>query len=318
MKQEAVVGIDIGGTNTVFALIDRQGNVIAKDSIKTNDSETIDDFISTLVNKIKFSILNSQFSILLKGIGIGAPNGNFYKGTMENAVNLKWKGIIPLNEMLFKHFNVPVLVTNDANAAALGEQVYGGAKGMKDFLVVTLGTGLGSGFIVNGEVLYGHTGFAGELGHTIIIPEGRSCNCGRCGCLETYVSATGITRTVIEMLRNTKEECILRNSNPETLNSKLIYEAALRDDKIALDAFDLTAKLLARSLADTVTLTSPEAIFLFGGLADSGDILFKPLLKYFDSYLLSSFRNTVKILHSRIEQNNAAVLGASALAWHNL
>ncbi len=324
---ETVIGIDIGGTNTVFGVIDRDGNVLAHGSISTNDSVTIDDFISNLTSNILglLETLNLKLGILM-GIGVGAPNGNYYHGSMEHAVNLKWKGNIPLAELISSQFsalnsqplNIPVFVTNDANAAAIGEMGYGSAKGMKNFIVITLGTGLGSGFVVNGELMYGSTGFAGEQGHVIIIPDGRQCNCGRKGCLETYVSATGITRTVTELLESSKEDSILRNSKPETLNSKHIYEAALKSDRIALAAFEITGRLLGMSLANTVAITSPEAIFLFGGLANSGDFIFKPVEKYLNDNLLMVFKDTVKLLPSSITQNNAAILGAAALAWHEL
>jgi glucokinase len=324
---ETVVGIDIGGTNTVFAIIDREGKIHSKGSILTNDSVTLQDFINSLTNKIKSSLetLDLKPETVL-AVGIGAPNGNYYHGTIENAVNLKWKGIIPFAELMsskfkvqsLKFLNTPVFLTNDAKAAAIGEMVYGAAKGMKDFIVITLGTGLGSGFVVKGELMYGSTGLAGELGHVTIEPEGRQCNCGRKGCLEKYVSATGITKTVIELLEKSKEESILRNSEPETLNSKLIYEAAIKKDKIALEAFDITGRLLGKSLANTVTITSPEAIFLTGGLAKSGDFIFKPTEKYMNEHMLLNFKGSVKLLPSGIEQSNAGVYGAAALAWHEL
>lgn len=323
MNTEVVIGIDIGGTNTEFGIVDKEGNILSQDSVFTNHSETIDEFLKHITDKINNSLhhhisTSSHHHIVLKAIGIGAPNANYYHGTIENAVNLKWKGILPITNLVKSYFNVPVFVTNDANAAAIGEMLYGGAKGMKDFIVITLGTGLGSGFVVNGKLMYGSTGFAGELGHVIVEPDGRLCGCGRKGCLETYVSAPGITKTVIEILSASKERSTLRNYELRTLNSKLIYEAALKKDPVALRAFDFTSRLLGISLANTVAITSPEAIFLFGGLAQAGDMLLKPAQKYMELNMLHNFSNTVKLLPSSLEQNNAAILGTAALAWHEL
>jgi len=315
---DLAVGIDIGGTNTVFGLVDREGNCIAEGTIRTDAYEDVKDFVRELsdgINKI-ISGLDNSFDIT--GIGIGAPNGNYFKGTVEFAPNLKWKGIIKFAELFKEHFDIPVILTNDANAAAIGEMIYGAAKGMKDFVIVTLGTGLGSGFVSNGEMIYGHDGFAGELGHTIVFHDGRQCGCGRKGCLEQYASATGIVKTVLEMLESTEEDSILKNYKAEEITSKLIFEAAQQGDIVAMEAFDFTGRVLGFALANTVALTSPEAIILFGGLALSGEYIFKPAKMYMEYYMLNIFKNKVKLLPSQIVGKNAAVLGASALVWKNL
>lgn len=314
-KKEITIGIDIGGTNSVFGAVDREGKVIAADSISTRDYESAGEFVNAISEKIKILLKPYENEYVLKGIGVGAPNANYYTGNIEFAPNLKWKEKIPLRNMIKAHFDAPVLITNDANAAAIGEMIYGGAKGMKDFVMVTLGTGVGSGFVVNGKLVYGHDGFAGELGHTIVFPEGRECGCGRKGCLETYSSANGIVRTVIEMLGSGNNESELRKIPKENITSKKIAEAAKRGDAIALEAFNFTAKILGLKLADTVAITSPEAIFLFGGLAQAGDLIFKPVKQYMEYYMLNIFKGKVKLLPSRLEEPNAAILGASALVW---
>ena len=254
----------------------------------------------------------------MQGIGIGAPNGNYYLGTIEYAPNLLWKGVIPFADMLKKIFNVPVVLTNDANAAALGEMIYGSAKSMKDFIVVTLGTGLGSGIVVNGRVVYGHDGFAGEMGHLTAVDNGRLCGCGRKGCLEAYASATGIKKTVCELLAKRNEDSTLRKINLETLTAKEISKAAEKGDTIALKAFEITGEFLGKSLADTVALFSPEAVFLFGGLANAGELIFKPTKDYMEKNLMPIFRDKVKILPSGLTQTNAAVMGASGLIWKEI
>jgi glucokinase len=316
---DAVVGIDIGGTFTKVGIVDNQGNCL-KDCFTNTDTYTdLDKFQAHLHQEIQ-SLLNSiGKDINLKGIGIGAPNGNYYKGTIEHAPNLNWKGIVPFVEKFKKYYpEIPVVLTNDANAAAIGEMIYGGAKNMKDFVVVTLGTGLGSGFVVNGNLVYGHDGFAGELGHVNVEVEGRTCGCGKKGCLETYVSATGIKRTLFRLLAERSDKSELRDITFNDLTSKMIYEAAVKGDTIALEAFEETGKILGIKLADVVAVTSPEAIFIFGGLAKAGDLIFKPAKKYMEENLFPIFRNKVKILPSLLQNTNAAVLGASALAWKEL
>lgn len=314
---EVVAGVDIGGTNTMFGLVDRNGTIVAEHHICTVSYPEIVDFVSVLVSSIQ-KLVASKSGIKLMGIGIGAPNANYYKGTIELAPNLAWKGIIPLSELIRKNINLPVAITNDANAAAMGEMIFGGAKKMKDFIVLTLGTGLGSGIVINGEMVYGYTGFAGELGHTIVVPGGRDCGCGRQGCLETYASATGLVRTVLYMLSEKKDQSSLRDLPPSILTAKKIAEAAENNDPIATEAFDYTAEMLAFGIINAVVFSSPEAVFLFGGLAQAGDILFNPVRKYADQNIQPIFKGTVKILPSGIAESNAAVLGAGALAWNEL
>jgi glucokinase len=315
--KEVVAGVDIGGTNTVFGLVDRDGIIVAENKLCTTSYPEIEDFVSVLTNSIQ-RLVSSAGNIKLTGVGIGAPDANYYKGTIELATNLIWKGIIPFSSLIKEKINLPVAITNDANAAAIGEMIFGGAKKIKDFIILTLGTGLGSGIVVNGELVYGHTGFAGELGHTIIVPGGRDCGCGRQGCLETYASASGLVRTVLYMLSEMKEESALREITPSELSSKQIAEAAENGDIIALEAFDYTSEMLAFGIINAVVFSSPEAIFLFGGLAQAGDLLFNPVRKYVDLNIMPIFKGTVKILPSDISENNAAVLGAAALAWKEL
>jgi glucokinase len=314
MKQ-VVAGVDIGGTNTIFGLADRSGKVLAENRILTRDYPDINKFISALSESIN-GLVKKDHDLI--GIGIGAPNANYYKGTIELAPNLPWKGIVPLAELMRKKNSVPVVVTNDANAAAVGEMMFGGAKNMKNFIVLTLGTGLGSGIVINGEVVYGYTAFAGELGHTTVVPGGRECGCGRLGCFETYASASGLVRTVLQLLCDTKEESSLRDIPSSSLTSKIIAEAAAKKDTVALEAMDYTAEMLAFGIVNSVVFSSPEAVFLFGGLTKAGDILFSPVRKYVDENIMPIFKGTVKILPSGISESNAAVLGAAALAWNEL
>ncbi|HBX50428.1 MAG: glucokinase [Bacteroidetes bacterium RIFOXYA12_FULL_35_11] len=316
MNNEVTVGIDIGGTNSVAGVVDRTGKCLAKGSIDTRQYPEIEGFIEALASLVKKLISEAGVKYKVKGIGIGAPNGNCKRGSIENAPNLKWKGIIPLKELMQKYFNdIPILITNDANAAALGEQVYGNAKDLSDFIVITLGTGLGSGFITAGKLMCGHDGFAGELGHTIAVVDGRPCGCGRRGCLETYASATGITKTVIELLEIRNTESVLRNVLTEGIDAKKIHEAACLNDPIALEAFEFTGKLLGRKLADTVAITNPQAIFLFGGLANAGEYIFKPTRESMKKNMMNIFKDTCRLLPSGVDENNAAILGASALPW---
>jgi len=317
MKKEVALGIDIGGTNTVFGFVDKEGNCIADSSIPTNAHEEAELLFSRLFAKVKEVFKGISDNYKLVGIGVGAPNANYYHGTVEQPPNLSWD-IVNVLDIMKKYYDVPSAITNDANAAAIGEMQFGVAKGMKDFIVITLGTGLGSGIVVNGELVYGHDGFAGEIGHTIVDPNGRQCGCGRKGCLETYASASGIRRTVYELLCDSMEQSSLRKIPFEELTSKMIYDAAVKGDKLALEAFDYTAKILALKLVDAVAHTSPEAIILFGGLASAGDLIFIPTKKYMEEYMLNIFKNKVKLLPSALTKGNTAVLGAGALIWNEL
>ncbi len=316
MEKPYVVGIDIGGTNTVFGIVDARGTIIASNSIKTGTYERVEDYVNEVCKNLLPLIEANGGTDKIKGIGIGAPNGNYYKGTIEFAPNLPWKGIIPLAEMFGQCTGIPTALTNDANAAAVGEMTYGVARGMKDFIMITLGTGVGSGIVINGQVVYGHDGFAGELGHTIIRREnGRLCGCGRRGCLETYCSATGVARTAREILTASTEPSLLRSVPAEEITSKDVYDAAVKGDKLAKDIFEFTGTLLGEALADFIAFSSPEAIILFGGLAKSGDYIMKPIQKAIDENVLNLFKGKTRLLVSELKDSDAAVLGASALGW---
>ncbi len=317
MSIKVVLGIDIGGTNTVFGLIDKEGKDYLVDSIPTNGNLPPDDLFKRLFIRIDELIRQAEIDFEIMGIGIGAPNANYFKKTIEYPPNLSW-GYVELEEFIRKFYTQPFAVTNDANAAALGEMHYGVAKGLKDFIVITLGTGLGSGIVVNGNLVYGHDGFAGEIGHTVVFPDGRECGCGKKGCLETYVSASGIKRTVFELLSRYNYDSRFRRLSFEEFDAKMITQAALEGDKIALKAFDFTAKVLGMKLADAVAHTSPEAIILFGGLANAGELITTPTKKYMEEYLFHVFKNKVKILKSELNEGKSAVLGAAALIWHEL
>lgn len=316
-KVDVTLGIDVGGTNTVFGFVDKEGNCLFESSIPTCSNEAAEKLFERLHPAINESFAKISENCNFIGIGIGAPNANYYKGTVEQPPNLKW-GTVNVLELLKKYFALPAAITNDANAAAIGEMQFGAAKGMKNFIVITLGTGLGSGIVVNGNLVYGHDGFAGEIGHTIYDPNGRQCGCGRQGCLEAYASASGIRRTVYELTSSTTLESELRNVSFNNLTSKMIFEAAKKGDKLALEAFEFTGKVLGIKLADAVAHTSPEAIILFGGLAASGDLIFEPTKRYMEKYMLNIFRNKVKLLPSALTKGNTAVLGASALIWNEL
>jgi len=314
MKQ-VVAGVDIGGTNTIFGLVDREGKVLSESRILTRDYPDINGFVEALSNAIN-KLITSDIDLL--GIGIGAPNAHYYKGTIELAPNLPWKGVVPLADLMNKKNNTRVVVTNDANAAAVGEMVFGGAKEMKNFIVLTLGTGLGSGIVINGEVVYGHTAFAGELGHTTVVHNGRECGCGKKGCLETYASASGLVRTVGQLLSEIKEGSSLRDIAPSALTSKIVADAAAKNDPVAVRAMNYTAEMLGLGIINAIVFSSPEAVFLFGGLTKAGEILFRPVREYVDRNVMPVFKGTVKILPSGIAESNAAVLGAAALAWNEL
>lgn len=315
--KNVVAGVDIGGTNTVFAIVDTAGKILSDGRIGTTDYPRIETFVEALCSAIK-RLVAGLGDVELKGVGIGAPDANYHRGTIEYATNLAWEGIVPLGDLMKAGMNLPVSVTNDANAAAMGEMIFGGAKGMKDFIILTLGTGLGSGIVADGKMIYGHTGFAGEVGHIIIEPGGRECGCGRRGCLEAYASATGLVRTVLLMLSELMDESILRDIPPSKLNSRDIAEAAAKGDRVAVRAMHYTAEKLGLGIINSIVYTSPEAIFLFGGLAQAGELLFKPVREYLEKHNYVSFRNTVQILPSSIPENNAAVLGAAALILNEL
>ncbi len=316
-KEKVVIGIDIGGTNTVFGIVDRSGTILAEDGITTTHYDEPEVFVAALHEKIMITVSRIGREVEVLGFGIGAPMGNINKGTIEYPADLPWKGIIPLAEIFAKHTDLPVIVTNDANAAAVGEMIYGGAKGMKNFVVITLGTGLGSGFVVDGKLVYGQDGFAGEIGHTSIRPgmSNRDCGCGRKGCLETYVSATGLKRTVLKILADRLEDSELRRFSFDELDARKIYEAARRGDILALEAFEHTGAMLGYKLADVVAHTNPEAIFLFGGLALAKELIFEPAQKHMEQNLLYIYRDKVKLLPSELSTHNAALLGASSLVW---
>jgi len=315
--KNVVVGVDIGGTNTRFGLVDKDGKVLAESRLITTDYPKVEDFVKALVAGIN-KLLASQKDTVLLGVGIGAPDANYHRGTIEHAPNLAWKGIVPLADLIKKEIKVPVVLTNDANAAAMGEMIFGGAKGMKDFVVLTLGTGLGSGIVVDGKMVYGHTGFAGEVGHMTVVPNGRVCGCGRKGCLEVYASATGLVKTVSQMLSEMREESVLRDIPPSQLTSKQVAEAASKGDPVAVKAMQYTAEMLGYGIVNSIVFTSPEAIFLFGGLAQAGEMLFAPVRKYLEENNYVLFKDTVKILPSGIPESNGAVMGAAALILNEL
>jgi len=315
------IGIDIGGTNTAIGIVDELGNVLVKGSIDTPSHgdvrkyvKEISDVVKDMVKKVRLTNTDSE----IIGLGIGAPNGNYYQGTIEYATNLSFKGVVHLIDLLkselpeYKY----MALTNDANAAAIGEMIYGGAKGMKNFAMYTLGTGVGSGLVVNGDLVYGHDGFAGECGHTTLIPGGRVCGCGARGHLEAYCSAPGMKRTAFELLAQyNADDSLLANYSFKDMTSKIIYDAAVKGDKIALEVFEITGKYLGQGLADTVHHLSPEAIFLFGGPTAAGDYIFKPTIKSMEEHLLPIFKNKIKVLPSNLNAGDAAIVGASALVW---
>ena len=322
--KKVTIGIDIGGTNTAIGIVDEEGNVLVKDNITTPSHGNINLFIDNITHAVKelikaVHILNPEIDIL--GMGIGAPNANYYTGMIEQAPNLSFKGVIPMVKLLEIHFPElkAIAITNDANAAAIGEMIYGGAKGMRNFVVYTLGTGVGSGIVVNGELVYGQDGFAGECGHITIVPEGRLCGCGGRGHLEAYCSAPGMKRTALELLAHyNATDSLLADKSLKDLSSKSIFEAAAKDDAIAKEVFQQTGKWLGQGLAMTINHLSPEAIFLFGGPTAAGDFIFKPTIESMETFLLPIFKNKVKVLPSQLKSGDAAIVGASALVYKEL
>ncbi len=317
MEKEIVLAVDIGGTNTKLGYVDREGNVLSHSTILTEADKPSDNFFTRLKTEAQLLLGSIKQDVNLRGVGIGAPNGNYYKGTIEQPPNLSWN-FVDVVSTIKQWYDVPVAVTNDANAAALGEMLFGCAKGMKHFIEITLGTGVGSGIVVDGALVYGHDGYAGELGHTVVDPEGRLCGCGKKGCLETYASANGIRRTAEELKTLRNMPSILNTIPFEQLTAKLVYEAAQQNDVIALETFELTGKYLGMKLADAVAHTSPEAIILFGGVTEAGKYIFEPTKRWMEYYLFPVFRNKVKLLKSGLPQNYAAILGAAALVWNEL
>ena len=316
MEKPYVVGIDIGGTNTVFGVVDARGTVLYSGSIKTGKYADIADYVAALGQGLMQIIEQAGGTDKIKGIGVGAPNGNYFNGCIEFAPNLPWKGKIPLAQLISEQVGgIPVALTNDANAAAIGEMTYGAARGMKDFIVITLGTGVGSGIVINGNLVYGHDGFAGELGHMIVRRNGRLCGCGRQGCLEAYTSATGVARTAREFLDARKDESILRELDSSEITSKDVYDAAMKNDKLALEIFEMTGSMLGEAFANFVTFSSPEAIILFGGLTKAGDLIMDPLKRAMDANMLKVYEGKTKVLFSQLKESDAAGLGASALGW---
>ncbi len=304
------IGIDIGGTNTIWGLVNNEAKIIAQAKISTTGHIDFETYIAKLATSIKKRLPENQLTELT-GIGIGAPNGNIHSGQIEFAPNLPWQGILPLADKMRVHFDTKIKITNDANAAAMGERAYGAAQGIDDFIMVTLGTGVGSGFVSNGHLIYGHDGLAGEIGHVIAVRDGRRCGCGRCGCLETYTSATGIVRTAEEFLKRKKTDSVLQKE--PTINGYKISQAAKNGDATALEIFDYTGKILGQCLADAVAITSPKKIILFGGLAQSGHLILDPTIKYFEQNLLKIYQGKVTIALSQLPNNDVAILGAAAL-----
>jgi len=316
MEKPYVIGIDLGGTNTVFGVVDARGTIVHSSSIKTGIYPDINDYVSALADGLQGVIDLAGGSGQIKGIGIGAPSGNYFTGCIEFAANLPWKGKEPLAQMLSERTGIPVVLTNDANTAAIGEMTYGAARGMKDFIVITLGTGVGSGIVVGGKLVYGHDGFAGELGHVIMRREnGRLCGCGRHGCLETYSSATGVARTAKELLIQRTDDSLLRSLEPDKITSLDVYNAAIEGDRLAIEIFEITGEILGEAFADFVAFTSPEAIILFGGLTKAGDLIMDPIRRSMDKHVLKMYAGKTQLLFSELRESDAAVLGASALGW---
>ncbi len=312
-----VIGLDLGGTNSVFGIVDSRGDIKATTAIKTQGYETAEAYVEAAVEALQIIIDQVGGIDKIKAMGIGAPNANYYKGTIEHAANIVWaKGIVPLADMFRQKLGVPVAMTNDANAAAIGEMTYGVARGMKNFIVITLGTGVGSGIVVNGQLVYGHDGFAGELGHvTMIRKGGRTCGCGRTGCLEAYCSATGVARTAREMLEKTEQPSLLRDLNPEEITSLDVSIAAEKGDELANEIFRFTGKMLGEACADFAAFSSPEAFIFFGGLVKAGELIMKPIREAYDAHVMPVFRGKAQFLISGLDGSSAAVLGASAIGW---
>ena len=312
-----VIGLDLGGTNSVFGIVDARGNIVATTAIKTQAYPDFDDYVKASVDAL-MPIIDTVGGIeKIKALGIGAPNGNYYNGTIEYAANLVWQGVVPIAKKFEEALGIPVIVTNDANAAAVGEFTYGVARGMKNFIMITLGTGVGSGIYINGQLVLGCDGLAGELGHLTVVPGGRTCGCGRKGCLETYCSATGVARTAREYLDKRDTPSLLRNIKPEDITSFEVYKAAVAGDELAKEIFEVTGSMLGEACANFALFCSPEAFIFMGGLTKAGDLLMKPLQKAYDEHVLSVYKGKAKLMLSGLKDSETAVLGASALGWDN-
>ena len=316
MQKPYVLGLDLGGTNSVLGVVDARGHVLGRTSIKTQAYRDINDYVNALYEEAEKIIEPLGGMEMVRGIGAGVPNGNFYTGYIQEAMNLPWQ-TVPFAKLVSERFGLPCRITNDANAAAMGEMTYGAAKGMKNFIMITLGTGVGSGIVIDGNVVYGHDGFAGELGHTTAVrgENARPCNCGKMGCLEAYASATGVARTAKEILTSTTKETLLRQLDVDNITSKDVYDAAEQGDEVAKEIFDFTGTILGQQLADFIAFSAPEAIVLFGGLTKSGDWIKRPIEEAMNKNVLPLWKNKVKVLFSDLKEADAAVLGASALAW---
>lgn len=314
-----VIGLDLGGTNSVFGIVDARGEIKATTAIKTGAYEKVEDYVQACVDALQPVIDQVGGIEKIKAMGVGAPNGNYYTGTIEFAPNLPWahSGIVPLASMFSEKLGIPVAMTNDANAAAMGEMTYGAARGMKNFIEITLGTGVGSGIVINGQVVYGCDGFAGELGHVTMVrgENGRPCGCGRKGCLEAYCSATGVARTAREVLQKTNRPSLLRELEPEKITSLDVSIAAGKGDQLAIDIYNFTGEMLGEACADFAAFSSPEAFIFFGGMAKAGDLLMVPIKKSYDEHVLKIFKGKAKFLVSSLDGSSAAVLGASAVGW---
>lgn len=317
IEKPYVIGLDMGGTNSVFGIVDQRGTIKAQTVIKTKAYPDVNDYVKAAVEALQPALDLVGGIQNIKGMGIGAPNGNYYTGNIEYAANLLWQGIVPIAQLFEEALGIPCRVTNDANAAAMGEMTYGVARGMKNFIMITLGTGVGSGIVVDGKVVYGSDGFAGELGHFVVdhTPSGRPCGCGRSGCLETYCSATGVARTAREVLEKSAVDSPLRKLDPGSITSFDVFQAAEQGDPVALEIFEFTGSLLGRTCADFTTFNTPEAFVFFGGLTKAGDYLMRPLRKAFEENVLHLFRGKTQLLISGLNGSEAAVLGASALGW---
>ncbi|MBR4809105.1 MAG: ROK family protein [Bacteroidales bacterium] len=318
MEKPYVLGIDVGGQTAKCGIVNARGEVLAQTILVSNKHDDAPSFVEALAQTLKKLIADADLDGQIRGIGVGAPNGNYYTGEIKQAPNLSWahEGNVPFAAMLSKAMDdMPVALTNDANAAAVGEMTYGAAKGLKNFIMITLGTGVGSGIVIDGKVLYGHDGFAGELGHTCAVRGGRRCGCGKLGCLEAYCSAIGVARTAVEWLDQHPEESSLLRLR-ENVTSKDVYEAAKAGDKMALEIFEYTGSILGRSFADFIAFSAPEAIVLFGGLARAKEFLTEPILEAMNENVLPLWRDKVKLLYSSLSESDAAILGASALAWN--